>query len=323
MKRYLFLLCFLFLLAGCQGNSYTPIAKNKSMVITTNMKEGSISFIDEKSKKTFTTWELKEPITGIVLLPNGEDMLVYGKQLEYAYVYSLTKGKQVNKWNTGKGITNAIVANDGKQLFMADQNEQKVRFFTIKGKETGSVSVGKGPLTLMQHGAQLHVLNFYDTQLSTIDLEKKQVMHSFMVPPASTGAVVSAEGKEIWIGGHGDGNQVNEKVLVYSLQDGSMVRSLHAPFMPVSLTGDEKFVYALSHGSNTLRKFDAQTYQEVGSLEVGSNPFSFLKNGKEGYVASYDSNEVYVIDMQKMKVKQTIAVGKGPFQLALREGKET
>ncbi|HGE5779023.1 YncE family protein [Bacillus pseudomycoides] len=322
MKKYFFLLCFLFLLAGCQGNSYTPIAKNKSIIITTNIKEGSISFIDEKSKKTLTTWELKEPITGIVLLPSGEDMLVYGKQLEYVYIYSLTKGNEVNKWKTGKGITNVIVSNDGKQLFMADQNEQKVRLFTINGKETGGVSVGKGPLTMVQNDKQLHVLNFYDTQLSTIDLDQKKVVHSFMVPPASTGAMVSTDGKEIWIGGHGDGKQVNEKVLVYSLADGQMVRSLHAPFMPVSLAGDEKFVYALSHGSNTLRKFDARTYQEVGALEAGSNPFAFLKSGKEGYVASYDSNEVYVIDIQKMKVKQTIAVGKGPFQLTQREGRE-
>ena len=49
-----------------------------------------------------------------------------------------------------------------------------------------------------------------------------------MIPPASTGATISPDGKEIWIGGHGDGNQVNEKVLVYSLQSGEMVRSLHA-----------------------------------------------------------------------------------------------
>ena len=57
-----------------------------------------------------------------------------------------------------------------------------------------------------------------------------------MIPPASTGATISPDGKEIWIGGHGDGNQVNEKVLVYSLQSGEMVRSLHAPFMPVNIT---------------------------------------------------------------------------------------
>lgn len=104
-----------------------------------------------------------------------EDILVYGKQLEYVYIYSLTEGNEVNKWKTGKGITNVIVANDGKQLFMADQNEQKVRFFTINGKETGSVSVGKGPLTMVQNDKQLHVLNFYDTQLSTIDLEKRKL----------------------------------------------------------------------------------------------------------------------------------------------------
>lgn len=322
MRRYVVLLCLLFLLTGCQGESYTPIAKNKSVLITTNIKEGSISFIDKKSKDVITTWELQEPITGVTMLPGGEEMLVYSKQLEYVYIYSLTTGRQIDKWKTGKGIANVVVSDDEKQLFIADQNTQTIRLFTIDGKEKDSISVGKGPLTMVQHDERLYVLNFYDTQLSTIDLAQKKVVNSFMIPPASTGAMVSEDGKEIWIGGHGDGTQVNEKVLVYSLEDGQMIRSLHAPFMPVSIEGDGEFVFVLSHGSNMLRKFDARTYQEIGSIEVGSNPFAFLNSGKEGYVASYDSNEVYVIDTQEMKVKQTITVGQGPFQLVQRKGIE-
>ena len=80
---------------------------------------------------------------------------------------------------------------------------------------------------MVEYQNRLSVLNFYDTKLKTIDTKKK-VVQSFMIPPASTGATISPDGKEIWIGGHGDGNQVNEKVLVYSLQSGEMVRSLHA-----------------------------------------------------------------------------------------------
>lgn len=153
-------------------------------------------------------------------------------------------------------------------------------------------------------------------------IQRKRSDTIFYDSPASTGATISPDGKEIWIGGHGDGNQVNEKVLVYSLQSGEMVRSLHAPFMPVNITKDNKYVYALSHGSNTLRKFDVSTYKEVASVEVGSNPFAFLKSGAEGYVASYDSDEVCVMDMKNLKIKQTIKVGKGPFQLIEREGKD-
>ena len=92
--------------------------------------------------------------------------------------------------------------------------------------------------------------------------------------------------------------------------------------MPVNITKDNKYVYALSHGSNTLRKFDVSTYKEVAAVEVGSNPFAFLKSGAEGYVASYDSDEVCVMDMKNLKIKQTIKVGKGPFQLIEREGED-
>ena len=111
-EKVCFSYLFLFLLVGCQGSSYTPIAKDKSVIITTNIKEGSISFVDKQTKKLITTWELNEPMAGTLLLPNGEDILVYGKQLEYMYVYSLVEGRQVEKYKTGKGIVNVIVSED-------------------------------------------------------------------------------------------------------------------------------------------------------------------------------------------------------------------
>ena len=114
-----------------------------------------------------------EPMAGTLLLPNGEDILVYGKQLEYMYVYSLVEGRQVEKYKTGKGIVNVIVSEDKNNYLLPHQNAQKVRFFTIKGKETGSVSTGKGPITMVEYHNQLSVLNFYDTKLTTIDTKKK------------------------------------------------------------------------------------------------------------------------------------------------------
>ncbi|SFI92489.1 MULTISPECIES: YVTN family beta-propeller repeat-containing protein [unclassified Bacillus (in: firmicutes)] len=322
MKRWLISLCIVLLLTGCKGGAYQSIDTKTSLLITTNIKEGSISFIDTDTKKTITTWHLNETITGTTLLPDRNRLLVYGKQLEYIYVYSLKDGKQLEKWNTGKGIANILLSENGKELFVADQNQQKIRVFTTNGKETESISVGKGPLTIVQHNDMLYVLNFYDTKLSSIDVKQKKVVNSFMIPPASTGAFLSRDGKDIFIGGHGDGKQVNEKVLMYSVQDGQMLQSLHAPFMPVSLSTDQQFIYVLSHGSNTLRKFDGKTYKEVGALEVGSNPFAFWQIGNEGYVASYDSDEVYVLDLSEMKIKQTISVGKGPFQFTQRVGEK-
>ncbi|MGF9965076.1 YncE family protein [Bacillus rhizoplanae] len=322
MKRWLISLCIVLLLTGCNGGDYESINTKKDLLITTNIKEGSISFIDTDTKKTIATWHLNETIMGTALLPDGNRLLVYGKQLEYIYVYSLKDGRQLEKWNTGKGIANILLSKSGKELFVADQNQQKIRIFTTDGKEKESIPVGKGPLTMVQHNDMLYVLNFYDTKLSSIDVKQKKVVNSFVIPPASTGAILSEDGKDIFIGGHGDGKQVNEKVLEYSLGNGEMLQSLDAPFMPINLSTDQQFIYVLSHGSSTLRKFDGKTYKEVDSLEVGSNPFAFWQIGNEGYVASYDSDEVYVVDLNEMKIKQTISVGKGPFQFVQRVGEK-
>ena len=48
---------------------------------------------------------------------------------------------------------------------------------------------------MVEHHNQLSVLNFYDTKLTTIDTKTKEVIQSFMIPPASTGATVSPDGK--------------------------------------------------------------------------------------------------------------------------------
>ncbi|WP_028399392.1 YncE family protein [Ectobacillus panaciterrae] len=318
MKRWMILILLVVVLAGCNAETYTSVSSKEPILITTNIKEGSISFIDTNSNRVLTTWHLNKAMMGTVLFPDGDTLAVYGKQLENVYLYSLKDGKKIDEWKTGKGIANALVSYNGKDVILADQQTNTVKLYTIEGKKKAEISVGHSPMTMVQDEKHVYVMNFQDTKLSVIDWDKQKISGTMSIPFSSIGAQLS--GSELWLGGHGNGEEVNESVHIYDTNSNQLIRSIPAPSMPISFATDNTYIYVLSHGSATLRKFNAATYHEEATLEVGSNPFAVSLEGSNLYVASYDSNEVYVIDTKTMKVIKTLSVGKGPFHFTERKG---
>jgi YVTN family beta-propeller protein len=313
------LLCFV--LAGCNTEKYKPISRDKSILITTNMKEGSVSFIDTNTNHVLTTWPLHKALMGTVVLPDGDTFAIYGKQLESVYLYSLKQGRKIGEWKTGKGIANAILAPNGKDIILADQQENTVRIYTANGTEKAAIPVGHSPMTMLQDKKNLYVINFQDTKLSVIDWSKKNVTDTMIIPFSSLGAELV--GSELWLGGHGNGEEINENVHIYDTNSNELIRSIPAPEMPISFAKDNEYVYVLSHGSASLRKINAAMHHEEATLEVGSNPFAISLIGNRLYVASYDSDEVYVVDASSMTIQKVLSVGKGPFHFTERKGEKS
>ncbi|MFX3661571.1 MAG: YncE family protein [Ectobacillus sp.] len=309
---------FVLLLAGCGAERYTPVVSQETILITTNIKDGSLSFIEAKRGKLLATWHINKAVTGSVLLPDNDTLIVYGKRLNSMYVYSLKEGKRIGKWDTGEGIVNAMLTADKQHVILADQQSNQVRLYTVKGKETAAISVGKGPLTIVQGEGLVYTINFYDAVLSVVDIGQKREVRRFSIPPSSLGAALY--NGQIWLGGHGSGESINSAVHVYDVKEGALTRSVDAPQMPISFAAHGDYIYVLSHGSSTLRKMNARTYQEEASVEAGANPFAVFYTAGRVFVASYDSDEVYQIDADTMKVQNVISVGKGPFHFTERKG---
>lgn len=297
---------------------YKAIPKNKDVVIVTNQKDGSLSFIDAANKKLIASWPIHKAIMGTAVLPDHDTIAVYGQNLEVVYLYSLSKGTEVGEWKTGKGITNIIVSSSGKDILLADGQSNTVRLYNKNGTEIAAIPVGKRPMTMVERNNQLYVLNFNDTVLSVVGLKEKRVIDTISTPQSSLGAVIY--GNELWIGGHGSGAEINENVYIY--EGRSLKQKVSAPQMPVSFASDNEFIYVLSHGSGVLRKIDGNTHKDIAAIEVGANPFAVWLSGTALFVASYDSDEIYVIPTDTMKMGTSIKVGKGPFHMTERKGEE-
>lgn len=316
MKNFILLLFTVLLVTGCSREMYKGIPKNKDIVIVTNQKDGSLSFIDAAKKNMIASWPIHKAIMGTAVLPDSDTIAVYGQDLESVYLYSLSKGTRVGEWKTGKGITNIIVSSSRQDILLADGQSNTVRLYNKSGAEIAAITVGKRPMTMVERDNQLYVLNFNDTVLSIVNLKEKRVIDTLSVPRSSLGAVIY--GNELWIGGHGSGAEINENVYIY--EDHSVKQKVPAPQMPVGFASDDEFIYILSHGSGMLRKINGNTHKDMAAIEVGANPFAVWLSGKALFVASYDSDEIYVVHADTMEMETIVKVGKGPFHMTERKG---
>jgi WD40 repeat protein len=309
---------FTVFLSACSLKSFEPIPEDSSFISTINIKEMTISFYDMEKDEKLPDWNVDRPYIGGLILPDKDTILLYGKAVETADLYSLSRGKKIESWKTGEGIVNALLVGDGTEIAFADQERDSVRFFDIDGTEVDEVKVEKEPLTLLEAEEKLYSISYNQEMLSIVDLEKKERLPGFEIHPAAAGALMCREKGELWIGGHGKGTEVEERIHIYDLNNGTLIKEISAPVMPVDFTKDEDDVFVLSHGSNMLYKL-AEDGSKKDSIKVGANPFEIDFFADKLIVAGYDSNEVYIIDPDSLYIEKTLEVGNGPFQIVTRE----
>jgi WD40 repeat protein len=307
----------LLIVSGC-SNDQPIIPDNKSLAITVNIKDMSLSFVDLEEAKVIETWTMNKPYTGGVLLPDNDSLLLYGKQVETVDIYSLRTGKRVTSWETGKGIVEGVLLPGSEEIAFSDQERQSVRFFRFDGKEIKEVVKTGNPLALIPNHSQLFVVSYNSKKLTKVDLESKEITSQFSIHSAATGAIIQEDKNEIWIGGHGLGSEIESYIHVYDSESGELKRKISAPIMPINLLHNNDGTFALSHGSNSLYKIsDEGNIQE--KITVGANPFEMTDYKDQLIVAGYDSNDIHFVTKKDLSIGKTVKVGKGPFQIIIRE----
>lgn len=307
----------LFIISGC-SNDQPIIPENKSLAITVNIKDMSLSFVDLDEAKVIETWTMDKPYTGGVLLPDNDSLLLYGKQVETVDIYSLRTGKRMNSWETGKGIVEGVLLSDREEIALSDQERQSVRFFRFDGKPIKEVVKTGNPLALIPTNSQLFVISYNSKKLTIVDLQSKEITSQFPIHSAATGAIIQEDKNEIWIGGHGLGSELESYIHVYDSKTGELIRKISAPIMPINLLHNKDGTFALSHGSNSLYKISDEGIIQA-KITVGANPFEMAEYKDQLLVAGYDSNDIHFITKKDLSIGKSAKVGKGPFKIIIRE----
>lgn len=320
LTKPMVLFIFVLFLVACKGEQYPSILDQGALAITVNLKDQTISFVNIHKGEKIEEWQMDKPYVGGMVMPDGDHLLLYGKQADTIDLFSLREGKKTASWKTGAGITNGKVLENQEEIAFADQALNAIRFYTLDGKELARVKVDDGPLTLLEDskGKFLYIISYQSNSLSIVDIFNKKKVGGFSIHSQATGGLLREDKGEIWIGGHGEGTETETDIHVYDASSGALVRTIPAPVMPINFAEKNDFIYVLSHGSSTLYKLD-HAGVELGSIKIGANPFDMKILGENILVAGYDSNDIHLIKAENLQNVSTISVGKGPFQLILRE----
>ncbi|WNS73871.1 WD40 repeat domain-containing protein [Bacillus sp. DTU_2020_1000418_1_SI_GHA_SEK_038] len=322
LVRLLIIFVIAILLSSCTNQKYLPIQEDLSIAATVNIKDMTVSFIDIKNMKKLHDWDLKKPYTGAVILPDGDTLLLFGKQVETVDLFSLKGGKMISSWKTGKGIVNGKLLNTNSNIALADQNLGKIRFFNFDGEEIAQIKTASNPLTILESVKEkkLYVLSFSKEKLTVIDLNGTKKVSEYDIHPAAAGAWLNEGGNELWIGGHGAGAEVEKDIHVYNSDTGELTYKIPAPSMPVNFLEFNHQVFVLSHGSSMLYQLNVEG-KVINSKTIGANPFEIAIFDQYLIIAGYDSNDIHIVNPATLEIIKTIPVGKGPFRIVLRERK--
>jgi YVTN family beta-propeller protein len=312
--------CLLLLsgfLSGCSSERLSPVSAGEDYVVTVNIQDHSLSFIETDSDQEIT-WSMPFSFRRAEFLTD-DHLLLYGKELDRVYVYQLSSGKQLTEWKTGKGIENMVRSSDGSNVYAADQHRHSLRVFNPKGKQLKEVKLDSAPFTIIESHDKLYVSSYEKADMYVIDKASWKVTDRFQTHPRTVGGFIDEKKDELWLGGHGSGEMIQDDIYIYSLSNGTLKEKVAAPVMPIDFVKSGNELYALSHGSNELWKIDYETKRIIKKIETGSNPFSMKQFQNKLYIASYDSNKVQIIDLSTFQTTKQIPVGTGPFQLLVRE----
>jgi YVTN family beta-propeller protein len=311
---------FTIFLSACSLDTFEPIQSKSSFISTVNIKDMTISFYDLDKDIRLPDWKVDKPYIGGMIFPDKDTLLLYGNTLESVDLYSLSKGNKIGSWETGKGIVNGMLVQNGSEIAFADQERDSIRFYSLAGKEIKEIKTERDPLTILEaeDKQKLYVMSFNHKMLSIIDLENKEKLPGFEIHTAAAGGLLNQQKGELWIGGHGEGTTVEERIHVYDLKSGELKKEIAAPAMPVNFIKGKHSIYVLSHGSNMLYQL-GENGEIKASIKVGANPFEIELFDNKLFIAGYDSNDLYIVNPENLKVEKTVSVGKGPFQIVTRE----
>jgi DNA-binding beta-propeller fold protein YncE len=324
--RFLSIIFTLILfLQGCSTKTYEPIERDVPLLGVVNLKEHSLSFINHNTKQPLAKWNINEPFTKVQLLPDNDTLLLYGQEMEHISVYQLSSGKKLTDWPVAKGITHIALSHDNNHLLLVNEKQATISLMNLKGKIIDKIHVPPSPFYMVEdvNHKRWIAIHFKGGTISIIDQKTKKVIQTMKTFESAVSGLVVTKTNELWVGGHGGGETMQQDVHIYSLNSGQLLKKVRTETMPIQFLQMNDFIYVLSHGTNQLYQIEPTTKQIVRSIEIGANPFALIGTDQEMVVASYDSNEIIYVDPTTLTTKQKIKVGKGPFYLFFRpaEGK--
>ena len=317
---------FLLLLAACSSKPSGPLA------FVTNERDGTITVIETKTDRVYSTIKVGGRLRGIRLSPDKQRIWV---AISYPTNQSTGEdkiaeldlnGNVVAKYEAGTDPENFAIDDRATRLYIANEDAGTASITDIKANRViTSMAVGLEPegAAISPDGRWVYITSESSSSVSVIDTGTGEVVKQFLVGARPREAVFTSDSARAYITAE-NGNVVS----VVDTTSHSVVKTIELPrgdgpaqLKPkgIVVSRDGKRLYVATGRGNSVAVIDGERLAVTALIPVGSRPWgiALTPDGKKLYTANGISNDVTVIDTSTNQVVGTVKAGDGPWGIAL------
>jgi PQQ-dependent catabolism-associated beta-propeller protein len=319
----IFFLCLAF--ASCARPS-GPFA------FVTNERDGTITVIDTKTDRVYSTIKIGGRLRGIRLSSDRSRIWVAisyptnQSQGEDKIAELDLNGNIIAKYEAGTDPENFVVDDRATRLYIANEDAGTASITDVKANRViASMPVGLEPegAAISPDGRWVYITSEASSSVSVIDTQTSQVIKTFLVGARPREAAFTSDSTRAYITAE-NGNVVS----IVDTKDHSVVKTIELPrgdgssqLKPkgVAVSADGKRVYVATGRGNSVAVIDGEQLTLITLIPVGQRPWgiALAPDGRKLYTANGLSNDVTVVDTSQNKVIGTIKAGDGPWGIAL------
>jgi PQQ-dependent catabolism-associated beta-propeller protein len=319
-------LLLIALAVSCTHKPSGPLA------FVTNERDGTITVIDTKTDKVYSTIKVGGRLRGIRLSPDKKKIWVAisyptnQSQGEDKIAELDLNGNVIAKYEAGTDPENFAIDDNATRLYIANEDAGTASITDIKANRViASMPVGLEPegAAMSPDGRWVYITSESSSSVSVIDTRTGEVVKQFLVGARPREAVFTGDSARAYITAE-NGNVVS----VVDTKDHSVVKTIALPrgegqtqLKPkgVAVSPDGKRVYVATGRGNCVAVIDGERLELITLIPVGQRPWgiALTPDGKKLYTANGVSNDISVIDTNTNKVIGTIKAGDGPWGIAL------
>jgi len=185
----------------------------------------------------------------------------------------------------------------------------------VEGRVTRAIDTeqpGSHMVAVSEDGSVAYTSNGAGNSVSVIDVAAGKVTRILDVPARPEAITTTRDGSQIWVGS-------NDEVVVsvVSPEDGSIQRQWDGFSWPyrILLTRDERYAIMPDMRTNSIRFFDNNTSQELGSIDLalmGPQGVVLHPDDRTLFLSLSRRDRVIVIDIESRQILGSYATGSSP-----------
>ncbi len=209
---------------------------------------------------------------------------------------------------------------DGKRMLVTGEKAQRVLLVDLESGAIDSSMVTGQPATHMvvstRDGLQAFTNNIVAKSVSAIDVVSRKVRATFAVGAIIEGIAVTADGREVWVGGND-----SRRVYVLDGSTGALLHTIDGLGMPnrIGITPDKRTAVVPDPGDEKIHVVDVPSHTVRTVIDVppiSGSPASpqgvtISQDGLTAFVTLKAAGRVAVVDIAAGRIMGTLAVGAG------------